>query len=874
MTLFPRVSRRRRKLLLTVVLLVTAVALAGTVLVRQYRARAAAAYEPGEENADVTSVLAKRLPADAPTPAFTDVTNEAGLGGFRTFQGPRTSQLPEDMGPGAAWGDFDNDGDDDLFLVSAGAALGSAPAERAPSQLYENLGTGQFRLVSDFPETRILGMGAAWGDADGDGWLDLVVTGYNEILLFRNTGGRFAPDPAFTAPAGFWSSAAWGDYDRDGDLDLYVCGYVQYREEPVDPARTSQQNGTAVPYTLNPASYAPERNLLYRNNGSGSFREVAKALDVDNTEGRSLSALWHDVDGDGWLDLYVANDISDNVMYRNLGGRFEDVSHPAWVADYRGAMGLAVGDWNRDGDDDLFVSHWLAQENALYDSLLADTAGATARPASTGGAAADAPPVRFVDAADSVGLGQIALPMVGWGVEFADFDADGWLDLVVANGSTVETGGEPRRLEPQLPFLFWNRRGEHFHDLAPLAPALSQPAVSRGLAVADYDDDGDLDVLIVRRDAGVQLLDNAMQRGHWLKLRLRNRLPGPREAYSRGLGTQVTAHIGGGTLRRAVSPASYLSQSSPVLHFGLGASTRVDRLDIRWPDGTTTSVDALAADRTWEITEGEPVPRELPGAARAAAAPAASQRHPGERERTIAFWAKQREAMQAFKVEKNFERAAVLLREALEHDPGHEDTRYYLASALVSLGDMEGALAELQALARQNPNSHRALARWGTLRARTARSADDVASAEASLERAHAINPEETGALAALGEVSVMRGELTRAAERLTAVCTTNPRASGGLFLLGYVHWKRGDATGAARFLRRTRDSLGEDWKPHGSTAEGDVAQKAYEDTTPLARFLAEWNGSERPAEAYAVLDRHLRAIPRVAPPATRSSRR
>jgi hypothetical protein len=207
------------------------------------------------------------------------------------------------------------------------------------------------------------------------------------------------------------------------------------------------QEGTAVPYTLNPSSYAPQRNLLFRNDGTGRFTEVARQLGVDNPEGRSLSALWHDLDDDGWLDLYVANDISDNVLYHNVKGRFEDISHPAWVADYRGAMGLTAGDWNRDGDDDLFITHWLAQENALYDSLLKDTGRFT-----------------FADSADMSGLGQIALPMVGWGTEFVDFDADGWLDLVVANGSTLETDREPKLLVPQNPFLFWNRRGEFFYD--------------------------------------------------------------------------------------------------------------------------------------------------------------------------------------------------------------------------------------------------------------------------------------------------------------------------------------------------------------------------------------------------------------------------
>jgi hypothetical protein len=864
-----RLSRRRRQALWTGTLLAAVATVAAALLLWQYRSGAAPTYTPGEDNADITSALARRLPPEAPRPAFADATADAGLSAFVAFRGHRTSQLPEDMGPGAAWGDFDNDGDEDVFLVSAGGPLSSAPADRAASELHENTGGGRFRQVADFPDTRILGTGAAWGDVDGDGWIDLAVTGFDSLLLFRNVKGRFVRDTTFPALAGFWTGVAWGDYDRDGDLDLYVCGYVQYHAEPVDRSRISKQYGAAVPFTLNPASYPPERNLLLRNDGRGSFRDVAKALGVDNPDGRSMSAIWHDVDGDGWLDLYVANDISDNVMYHNRQGRFEDISHAAWVADYRGAMGLAVGDWNRDGDDDLFVSHWLAQENALYESLLADKTQAASRPSSggrpgrSGGAASPPPPVRFVDTADSVGLGQISLPMVGWGAEFADVDADGWLDLVVANGSTLETDDQPRQLRPQPPFLFWNASGRFFHDLAPLSPPLAQPSVARGLAVADYDDDGDLDVLMMRRDAGVQLLRNEMSHGNWVKVRLRNRLPGRAGVYGRGLGAQLVAHTGEARLRRAISPASYLSQSSTVVHFGLGTSTTIDRLEIRWPGGATATMGPLAANRTWEITEGEAVPREVPGSTAAAPPPTVVGSGIDERARTVAFWAKEREAMRALKVDKDVGRAAGLFRQALEYDSAHEDSRYYLATSLATLGDVEAALAELDVLRRQNPNSHRAWARWGVLRADHARSAPDLAAAEASLERARAVNPEETGALLALGEVALLQGNRARAEDRLGAACATNPRASGGWFLLGYLRWKRGDAPGAVDLLKRTRTTLGPDWKPRGATAEGDVKVQAHEDLTPLARFLNGWNGSERPAEAFADLDRHLAGTPR-----------
>jgi tetratricopeptide (TPR) repeat protein len=312
-------------------------------------------------------------------------------------------------------------------------------------------------------------------------------------------------------------------------------------------------------------------------------------------------------------------------------------------------------------------------------------------------------------------------------------------------------------------------------------------------------------------------------------------------------------------LRRAVSPASYLSQSSTVLHFGLGDKTSIDRLEVRWPDGSTTPVEALGADRTWEITQGSPTARDVSAPVSTSSASAAAPPPGDARSRTVAFWGKQREAMRVLKVEKDVPRAAALLREALAFDPTHEDTRYYLASSLARLGDTEGALAQLEELTRINPSSHRGYSRWGALRAQTARDAQDLRAAEAALERAHAVNPEETGALLALGEVSLLRGDLDRADKRLGDACTANPRAAGGLFLLGYIRWKRGDMPHAAELLARTRQALGPEWKPHGSTAEGDVEQKAHDETTPLARFVAEWTGSNNPVQAYAPLDRYLR---------------
>ena len=338
------------------------------------------------------------FPRNYPRITFEDVTESSGLASFVHFGGERSTQLPEDMGSGAAWGDYDDDGYPDLFLCNIKGPL-NTPDTTATNRLYKNSGDGTFEDVTEASGlgAALMSMGAAWADWSGDGSLDLVVTSYPKLRLYRNQrDGTFTDvtDAAgLAAFSGLWTGASWGDYDTDGDLDLYVAGYVQYTFRPEDSGRGTRQYQAVVPYTLNPSSYPPERNLLFRNDGNETFTEVAAEANVVNAEGRSLAASWCDFDEDGQLDLYVANDVSDNVMYRNQGdGTFEDISHPAWVADYRGAMGIAVADWDGDNDQDLFVTHWIAQENALYSNMKI----------AFGGSGVGAGEMRFMDVARHV----------------------------------------------------------------------------------------------------------------------------------------------------------------------------------------------------------------------------------------------------------------------------------------------------------------------------------------------------------------------------------------------------------------------------------------------------------------------------------------
>lgn len=558
-------------------------------------------YVPGDKIEGITSSLGREIPSDYPRVTFTDVTEQSGID-FVHFRGERSTQLPEDMGSGAAWGDYDNDGYPDLYACNFVGPLTLDPSSFTGSnKLYRNNRDGTFSDVTADAGVGFQGwsMGAAWGDYDGDGNLDLFVSTFGTNLLYRNNGdGTFSDATASSgigSVAGFWSSVSWVDFNRDGDLDLYVCGYVKYHFDPADNRKGSYQYKAVVPFTLNPSSYEPERNLLYLNNGNGTFQEIARESGVDNLSGRSLSAAWCDFDLDGWPDLYVANDISDNVMYRNLGnGKFADISHEAWAADYRGAMGLAIGDWDNDGDFDIFVTHWIAQENALLNNLIYAFDNRDSK----------AERMFFMDIADQNGLGQIALDFIGWGTSFLDYNNDGRQDLLVVNGSTFQDNKNPKQLAPMRSLLFWNRGEEGgFFEVGEVSGEyFLQEFVGRGAAFADYDQDGDIDVFIVNHSGHAVLLRNdGGNHGNWLKVRLRgagsNRF---------GIGARVAILSPGHRQTHAVgAQPSYLSQNDMEVHFGLGAAEIVEKLTVIFPSGAAVTRSGLPANQIITLSENE-----------------------------------------------------------------------------------------------------------------------------------------------------------------------------------------------------------------------------------------------------------------------------
>ncbi len=547
----------------------------------------------------LTSILDREISADMLRFSFEEISAKAGVR-FRHFPSQRNSLLPEDMGSGLAWGDYDNDGDDDLFVVNFyGTIMNPIPAEPDPKgqcKLYRNEGSGQFVDVSNQAglALAIFGMGAAWGDYDNDADLDLYVTSYGgPNRLFRNNNDGTFDDVTETAGVGdqrFSAGCAWGDFDRDGNIDLYVCTYTDFQYDSPEPP--VQRKGVQNPHTINPSSYPPDTNRLYRNNGDGTFTDVAEAAGVADPSGRSLGAVWFDFNNDQQLDLYVANDVSANAVLMNRGnGTFADVGASSLAADYRGAMGLAVADIDFDDDLDLFVTHWVAQENALYVNQYADVAQFKK---------ADDVVTFFTDSAEEYGVGQVSLNTVGWATSFIDFDNDGALDLWVVNGNTLQFPDNAKQMQPQLMHIYRQIPPRGFFEVGRhICPRLATPFVGRGGAHADFDGDGQIDIAVLQYGGELLLLHNTSKNtGHWLRVQLSQQ-----NGNTQALGARVRVRVGDVVQAFQVGAGgAYLSQPPNWLHFGLGDATTVDEISIVWPDGHEEQFTDVAADQTVRYT--------------------------------------------------------------------------------------------------------------------------------------------------------------------------------------------------------------------------------------------------------------------------------
>ena len=526
---------------------------------------------------------------------FVDVTNEAGIR-FQHSSGIRSSLLPEDMGSGAGFADIDNDGDIDLYIVNIPGPFtqdGNSHKGNA-NALYLNNGDGTFTDITRAAGVghQGFGMGCVFADYDGDADLDLYLTNYGENVLYRNNGNATFTDVTDAAGVGceLWSTgAAFADVDGDTDLDLYVCNYVTYNLEQLEQMKEeSLQSGKPVPSALNPHVFEPQDNVFYRNNGDGTFTDVTAETGIAAEGGRSMQGLFSDFDNDNDLDLYVANDTTTNHIYRNDGsGNFTDVSTESWAADFRGSMGLTAGDYDADGDIDLFMSHWVDEENALYRNLFAED-GATGQ-------------IRFVDESYTSLLAEESIKQIGWGTTLFDYDNDGDLDIFVTNGSTFQELKRPEVLIPQADMLFRNNGDETFTNVSQEAGIAALPIrVGRGAAFGDYDNDGDVDIFIVNNHAPPTLLRNeGGNRSNWVYVKLVGA-----SANRDAIGAKIQVKTADQTqVREIYAGESYMSANSFVAEFGVGDATQIETLQVTWQSGETQKLHNVPANQRIRITE-------------------------------------------------------------------------------------------------------------------------------------------------------------------------------------------------------------------------------------------------------------------------------
>jgi hypothetical protein len=528
---------------------------------------------------------------------FTDVTAAAGIR-FKHQSGAFGKKyLPETMGSGAAFVDVDGDGWQDIVLVQS-TTWPSRPKTRATLALYRNTGKGSFTDITAASglAVEMYGLGVTAADFDNDGDADLYVTGLGSSRLFRNDGrGRFADVTAKAGVGhpGFSTSAMWFDYNRDGRLDLFVARYVQWS---IETDLMCTLDGRTKSYCT-PESYKGESPSLYRNRGDGTFEDVTKSAGLLDPANKMLGVALLDYDGDGWLDVFGANDTQPNRLYRNKGdGTFTDVGVMAGVAFNeagvaRAGMGVDAADYDGSGRQSVIIGNFSNEMMALYSN---DGKGL------------------FIDEAPTSTIGRASLLRLTFACFFFDVDLDGWLDIFAANGHVSD---DIARVQPtityaQPPHLFRNLGGKKFEVLsAQLGPDFAKSMVARGAAYADYDGDGDLDLLVTENNGPARLLRNDGGSNHLLRVTLAGT-----SSNRDGIGAKVRVlRDQGGPLTQMVKTgSSYLSQSELPLTFGLGASAKVTGIEVIWPNGKSERVAAVAGDQAIVIQEGKGVIRATP----------------------------------------------------------------------------------------------------------------------------------------------------------------------------------------------------------------------------------------------------------------------
>lgn len=527
----------------------------------------------------------------AGTPVFTDVTVESGIDFVHTNGATGRKYVIETVGPGAAFLDVDADGDLDVYLLNgAPTGPGAVPSPQLVNRMYRNSGAGTFvdRTAGSGLGDDGYGMGSCAADVDNDGDLDVYVTNFGPNRYYENDlpAGRFVDRTAAAAvgDSAFSTGCAFADVDADGFVDLYVANYHDFSYAN---HKLCAEGGSGLQLYCGPESFNGVRDHLFRNQADGTFTDETEARGLLSTDGKELGVVFGDIDLDGDPDLYLANDKTLNFLYLNKGGGyFDETGLLAGVAynedgDVEAGMGVHLADYDGDMLPDLLVTNFQWETNTLYRNV----GGAT-----------------FLDETFNAGFGKSSIPYLSWGTQFFDVDNDGDRDAFIASGH-LESDVEiyENTTFAQRNQLFLNDGSGRFEEIIPIqGSALDERQVSRGAAFGDYDDDGDIDILVANVSERPQLLRNdTVGAGHWLRLRLE----GTRSNRS-AIGARVTLKAGSQQASAEVATGgSYLSQSDLRLHFGLGSATVVDSVSVSWPSGVVQVLTHVAVDQQHVIRE-------------------------------------------------------------------------------------------------------------------------------------------------------------------------------------------------------------------------------------------------------------------------------
>ncbi len=523
-------------------------------------------------------------------PKFVDATAAAGIHFAHVNGGSGRFYYVETYGSGAAFIDYDSDGDEDLYLVNGAVLPGFLERRRPKNVLYRNKGNGKFEEITDKAGVgdEGYGMGVCAGDYNNDGHVDLYVTNFGANVLYSNGGDGSFVDATETAGIGdkrLSMSAAFADIDNDGDLDLYVSNNTDFTLENHKECR----HGSIRVY-CGPGQYKGASGIMYRNEGNGTFADVTAEMGLYNDRCRQLGVVFGDYDNDGDADLFVANDMTPNFLFRNEGGtRFSNIGLNAGVAfspdgKPEAGMGTDFGDYDNDGYLDLVVCNFQWEHCRLLKNERGDV---------------------FKDQIHESKLDEPTFSTLTFGTDFLDYDNDGYLDLFLANGHVEPNIEIIDRAGPsyaQRDQLFHNNKDGTFTDVSTDSPGLATASVGRGSATADYDNDGDLDLFVSNNNQrGLLLRNDGGNRQHWLSVHTVGT-----HSNRDGIGARIRVIAGGSEQVKEVrSGSSYLSQNALRVHFGLGTHTRVNRVEIRWPSGVKQVLEGVAADQFLTVREPE-----------------------------------------------------------------------------------------------------------------------------------------------------------------------------------------------------------------------------------------------------------------------------